>query len=106
MKDDDSNCSPAVHQLALGLSVQVKSLIHGFEKEKKSVPELKLANNCSPKSKQLFIKQVIAPALEAGLIERTHADNPQKKKKKYFLTELGLEVLEELNRHRDMSEKE
>ena len=106
VKDGDSNCSLAVHQLALGLSVQVKSLIHSFEKERMSVLELKLANNCSPKSKQLFIKQMIVPALEAGLIERTHADNPHHPQQKYFLTELGLEVLEELNRRRDMSVKE
>ena len=106
MKDEVANCSPAVHQRALGLSAQVKSLIHSFEKEKMSVPELKLVNNCSPKSKQLFIKQMIAPALEAGLIERTHADNPHHPQQKYYLTELGLAVLEELYRHRDVSVKE
>ena len=52
VKDEETNCIPAVFQLALGLFAQVKLLIHGFEKEKISVPKL---INCSLKSKQLFI---------------------------------------------------
>lgn len=50
-------------------------------------------SNCSPNSKQLFIKQFIVPTLEAGLIERTHAENPHHPQQKYDLKELGLEVL-------------
>lgn len=68
-----------------------------------SVLELKLVTNCSPNSKQLFIKRFIAPTLEAGLIERTHPENPHHPKQKYYLTELGLEVLKMLTKQQEDS---
>ena len=103
--EEETNCSPTVHQLALNLPVQVKSLIQSLKEEKMSVPELKLVTNCSPNSKQLFIKQFIVPALEVGLIERTHPENPHHPQQKYYLTELGLEVLRVLTRQQEDSGK-
>ena len=50
-------------------------------------------SNCSPNSKQLFIKQFMVPTLEAGLIERAHPENPHHPQQKYYLRELGLVVL-------------
>lgn len=69
--------------------------------DKKSVSSLQLVTNCSPQSKQLFIKQFIVPSLEVGLIERTYPDNPHHPHQKYYLTELGLAVLAELTKEKD-----
>ena len=96
--------SLAVHQLFTKLSPQVKSLIHSLKDGEKSSPELQLVTNCSLKSKQLFIKQFIVPALEAGLIERTHPDNPRHPRQKYYLTKLGHAVLEVLAHQQNESE--
>ena len=90
------NCSPTVHQLASSLSQQAKSLIISLKKEKMSISELQLVTNCSPQSKRLFIKQFIDPPLEAGMIERTHPENLHHPHQKYYLTELGLAVLDVL----------
>ena len=95
--EEETNCSPTVHQLFTNLPQQVKSLIQSLKEEKMSVSELKLVTNCSPNSKQLFIKQFIVPTLEAGLIERTHPESPHHPQQKYYLTELGLEVLKLMN---------
>lgn len=95
--EEEANCSLTVHQLFTNLPQQVKSLIQSLKEEKMSVSELKLVTNCSPNSKQLFIKQFIVPALDVGLIERTHPENPHHPQQKYYLTELGLEVLRLLN---------
>lgn len=92
----DMNCSPTVHQLASSLSQQAKSLIISLKKEKMSISELQLVTNCSPQSKRLFIKQFIDPPLEAGMIERTHPENLHHPHQKYYLTELGLAVLDVL----------
>ena len=94
----DASYSLTVHQLVTNLSQQVKSLILSFTAEIMSVSELKIALNCSPNSKRLFIQQIITPALEAGVIERTHPENPHHPQQKYYLTELGLEVLEVLKK--------
>lgn len=94
----DVSCSPAVHQLFTSLSTQVKSLIHSFKEENLSVSELQLVTNCSPNSKQLFIKQFIVPALEAGLIERTHPENLHHPQQKYYLTALGKQLKEQLEK--------
>ena len=91
-EDDETNCSPAVHRLLEDLSIQVKSLIQSFKEKEMSVPELKMVTNCSPQSKQLFIKQFIVPAIAAGLIERTHPKNLHHPRQKYYLTELGQAV--------------
>ena len=102
VKDEEEvNCSPAVHKLVTSLSQQAKSLLTNLKEGKKSVSDLQLVTNCSPQSKQLFIKQFIVPALEAGLIERTHPDNPHHPRQKYYLTELGLAVLAELTKEQN-----
>ena len=93
---EEANCSQAVHLLIDSLSTQSKALIISLKENKLSVPELKRITNCSPNSKQLFIKQFITPNLEKGLIERTHPENPHHPQQKYKLTELGRAVLKEL----------
>lgn len=98
---EETNCSPAVHELVSSLSQQDKSLVMSLKYDKKSVSNLQLVTNCSPQSKQLFIKQFIVPSLETGLIERTHPDNPHHPQQKYYLTELGLAVLAELTKEQD-----
>ena len=101
----DDVFSLAVHQLFTMLSPQVKSLIYSLKDGEKSSPELQLVTNCSPKSKRLFIKRFIAPALEAGLIERTHPESSHHPQQKYHLTELGHAVLEVLAHQQNESEK-
>lgn len=96
--EEEENCSPAVHELASSLSQQAKSLLMSLKGDKKSVSSLQLVTNCSPQSKQLFIKQFIVPSLEVGLIERTHPDKPHHPQQKYYLTDLGLAVLAELTK--------
>ena len=93
---EEANCSQAVHLLIDSLSTQSKALIISLKENKLSVPELKRITNCSPNSKQLFIKQFITPNLDKGLIERTHPENPHHPQQKYKLTELGRAVLKEL----------
>ena len=82
-----------VRQLFTSLSPQAKSLIVTIKSEKLSVKELQVFTNCSPKSKQLFIKQYISPCIEMGVVTKTHLDNPHHPQQKYYLTELGLAVL-------------
>ena len=68
-----------------------------FKEEKMTASELQLVTNLSPKSLQLFRKRFIYPSIEAGLVAMTHPDNPRHPQQKYYLTELGLEVLKLLN---------
>ena len=85
------NLSPTCHQLVTNLSEQVKSLIMCINGEPKSVPELQKLINVSPKSRRLFKEQFINPALEQGLVEMTHPDQPNHPKQQYRLTEKALE---------------
>ena len=64
--------------------------------QKMSAKELQLVINCSPKSKQLFIKQFIIPSVADGLLAVTHPDNPHHPQQKYYLTEIGLGILKRL----------
>lgn len=93
----DVSSSQACHQLALSLPVQVKSLIISIKGSKSTAAELQLASGLSPKSKDHFKKQFLNPAIEAGMVSMTHPDNPRHPQQKYYLTELGLEVLKLLN---------
>ncbi len=93
---EDVNFSPTVHQLFTNLSEQSKTLIMSIGKQKMSAKELQLVTNCSPKSKQLFIKQFIVPNLADGLLTVTHPDNPHHPRQKYYLTDIGLELLKML----------
>ena len=91
---EEPDFSQAVHQLVISLSPQVKSLIINLKSNKKSTSELQLFTNCSPLSKRLFIAQYITPGIESGLLAKTHPDTPHHPKQKYYLTEMGLKVLE------------
>lgn len=93
---EDVNLSPTVHQLFTNLPEQSKMLIMSIGEQKLSAKELQLVINCSPKSKQLFIKQFIIPNVADGLLAVTHPDNPHHPQQKYYLTEIGLEVLKKL----------
>lgn len=93
---EDVNFSPTVHQLFTNLSEQSKILIMSIGEQKMSAKELQLVTNCSLKSKQLFIKQFIVPNLADGLLTVTHPDNPHHPRQKYYLTEVGLEILKRL----------
>ena len=59
-----------------------------------SASELQLSANCSPQSKQLFIKQFIAPNLDNEIIAMSHPESPHHPRQKYYLTELGKKILE------------
>lgn len=93
---EDVNFSPTVHQLFTNLSEQSKTLIMSIGEQKMSAKELQLVINCSPKSKQLFIKQFIIPSVADGLLAVTHPDNPHHPQQKYYLTEIGLGILKRL----------
>lgn len=93
---EDVNFSPTVHQLFTNLSEQSKILIMSIGEQKMSAKELQLVTNCSLKSKQLFIKQFIVPNLADGLLTVTHPDNPHHPRQKYYLTDIGLEMLKML----------
>ena len=93
---EDVNLSPTVHQLFTNLSEQAKLLIISLGEQKLSAKELQLVTSCSPKSKQLFIKQFIIPNIADGLLAVTHPDNPHHPQQKYYLTEIGLEILKRL----------
>ena len=101
VREPDDNMSPTVHQLVASLSLQAKSLITTLKLEKLSVKELQVFTNCSPKSKQLFIKQYISPCIEMGVVTKTHLDNPHHPQQKYYLTDLGLAVLKQLEKENE-----
>lgn len=93
---EDTNSSPTVHQLFTNLSEQAKLLILSIGEQKMSIKELQLFTNCSPKSKQLFMKQFVLPNLENGLLAMTYPDNAHHPRQKYYLTEKGQEMLKKL----------
>lgn len=97
----DVSLSIACQQLASSLTPQAKSLIMSIKDAKMSALELQLvselASSLSPKSKLSFKKHFINPNIDAGLLTRTYPDNPRHPRQKYYLTELGLEVLKLLN---------
>lgn len=90
--DDLSEIKTTVHQLGPNLPEHFKDLIINFINSEYSVKEMQLFTNCSPQSKQLFIKKYINPLMETGLIEQTHPDSPNHPRQKYRLTELGKEL--------------
>ena len=96
----DVNLLQSCHERASNLYPQAKSLIIGIEYAKMTVTELQLvselASSLSPKSKLSFKKHFINPNLDAGLLARTYPDNPRHPQQRYYLTELGLAVLEVL----------
>lgn len=92
--------TPTTHQLFTNLSTQDKSLIINLKEQQLSTSELQLFTNCSPQSKQLFIKQVITPNIENGIIAMTHPETPHHPRQKYYLTELGLKILEMLQNNK------
>ena len=94
----DASLSQACPELAFSLPVQVKSLIMNIKDAKMTAAELQLAFNLSPKSKDHFKKHFIQPTIGLGLVTRTHPENPRHPQQKYYLTELGLAVLEVLTK--------
>lgn len=99
----DVSLSLAVHQLVPGLSKQVKSLIISLKDDKKAAPELQLVTNLSPKSRRAFRDLYLAPAIKDGLVAMTYPENPRHPQQKYYLTELGLAVLEVLKKQDEES---
>lgn len=57
-----------------------------------------LMSALSATSRRTFVRKIMEPVLEAKLIALTYPDNPRHPQQKYYLTELGLAVLEELNK--------
>jgi ATP-dependent DNA helicase RecG len=92
------NSSPTIQQLVSSLSVQAKLLIMSMNAVGMTASELQLVTNLSPKSKQLFRSQFIYPCIEAGLIAMSYPDKPRHPKQQYALTELGVQVKEELSK--------
>ena len=101
----DVSLSRACHELASSLSPHAKSLIISIKEKTMTASELQLASelasSLSLKSKLSFKKHFINPNLDAGLLARTYPDNPRHPRQKYYLTELGLEVLKLLNSGRE-----
>ena len=96
VREPDDNMSPTVHQLVTSLSPQAKSLILSLRHSKMTASELQLVTSLSPKSLQLFRKKFIYPSIEEQIISMTHPDNPRHPQQRYYLTELGLAVLKQL----------
>lgn len=57
-----------------------------------------LMNALSATSRRTFVRKIMGPVMEAGLITTTHPDNPRHPQQKYYLTKMGLDVLEALNK--------
>lgn len=65
---------------------------------RKEVPLSVLMEASSATSRRTFIRKITGPVLEAGLIALTYPDNPRHPQQKYYLTDLGLAILEELEK--------
>ena len=101
VKDEEKPLeSLTVHQLFTNCSPQDKLLITNLKDLQLSTSELQLFTNCSPQSRQLFIKQFITPNLNKGIIAMTHPETPHHPRQKYYLTKLGLKILEMLNNNK------
>lgn len=88
--------SPEIHQLVTKLSQQAKSLVIALRDQQMSAAELQLVTSLSPKSRRLFREQWIEPCIGLGILKRTHPENSRHPQQKYFLTELGLGILKQL----------
>ena len=85
-----------VHQLVPELASCAKILIINMIEGEFSIKEMQLFTNCSPQSKRLFIEQYVSPLLNMKLMARTHPQTPNHPKQKYYLTDLGWAVREQL----------
>ena len=81
-------------ELAQILPKQLGAVLRVCEKET-SLSDIMIA--LSATSRRSFVRKVINPVLVANLIKNTYPDNPRHPQQKYYLTELGLEVLRLLN---------
>ena len=80
-------------ELAQILPKQLCAVLRVCEKET-SLSEIMIA--LSATSRRSFVRKVINPVLAANLIKPTHPDNSRHPQQKYYLTEMGKAVLEEL----------
>lgn len=85
-------------ELVTRLSESLKLLMVSFIDTVMGATRLQVGPELGPKysdkSKKLFRKQIIDPALDLNLIARTHSETPNHPKQEYYLTELGKAVRE------------
>ena len=83
----------SVHQLFTKCSDKVKSLIISIKDKEMSTGELQVFTRCAPKSKPIFIKTYIAPAIRLGLLAPLYPNSRNHPRQKYRLTDKGKEIL-------------
>lgn len=84
------------------LKPQVKSLIISMDDKELSLAELQLKPLLKPlyisKTRTFLKKDVIVPAMKLKIIAFTHPNSPHHPKQKYYLTDLGKAVLEQIKK--------
>lgn len=91
---ENESLEQACHELVMSLSPQVKELILSIKTQKLSAKNLQLVTSLSQHSRNMFKKHCLNPAIRSGILCMTIPDTPSHPGQQYFLTELGLKVLE------------
>ena len=81
------------------VSDQVKSLILCLSDKylpKTQILELGKLNKSLPKSRETLEQKYLNPAIEAGYVAMTIPDKPKSSKQKYYLTEKGKAIYQEI----------
>jgi len=87
-----SSSEQASDQVNVHVSDQVKRLLHWLnnkEPQKQSV----IMEGLTLKHRPTFKKNYLSPALDADYIEMTEPDSPKSPKQKYYLTQLGKNII-------------
>ena len=84
------------HELVTSLSPIVKELILSIKTQKLSAKNLQLVTSLSQHSRNMFKKHCLNPAIRSGILCMTIPDTPSHPEQQYYLTKLGLKMLEVL----------
>lgn len=93
----DESLEQACHELVTSLSPQVKELILSIKTQKLSAKNLQLVTSLSQRSRNMFKKHCLAPAIQSGILSMTIPNIPSHPAQQYYLSDLGMRLLEVLS---------
>lgn len=99
---ENESLEQAWNKLGTQFGKYIKELLISLKNGNASALELRLGTELGPyfkdKTQRLFSKVVLAPALKHKVIAMTHPDAPKHPQQQYYLTELGMKLLEALTK--------